>query len=168
VDAIMAVFRPKDEDAGMPDTGGDKVNTLIGKDTVFTGTLQVAGTLRVDGVLKGEVSVSDTIAIGPTGEVDANVKTKNAIVSGSVKGNIYATERIELQAKADISGDLTTKSLVIEQGAVFHGNCNMKTPASQAPSGPRTEQPKSTIQTKASLETAEKTRQGAFGSPTAG
>ena len=164
----MAVFRPKDEDAGMPDTGGDKVNTLIGKDTVFTGTLQVAGTLRVDGVLKGEVSVSDTIAIGPTGEVDANVKTKNAIVSGSVKGNIYATERIELQAKADISGDLTTKSLVIEQGAVFHGNCNMKTPTSQAPSGSRTEQPKSTIQTKASLETAEKTRQGAYGSPTAG
>ena len=164
----MAVFRPKDDDAGMPDTGGDKVNTLIGKDTVFTGTLQVAGTLRVDGVLKGEVTVSDTIAIGPTGEVDANVKTKNAIVSGAVKGNIYATERIELQAKADISGDLTTKSLVIEQGAVFHGNCNMKTPASQAQTGPRTEQPKSTIQTKASLETAEKTRQGAFGSPTAG
>ena len=164
----MAVFRPKDEDAGMPEAGGDKVNTLIGKDTVFTGTLQVAGTLRVDGVLKGEVSVSDTIAIGPTGEVDANVKTKNAIVSGSVKGNIYATERVELQAKADISGDLTTKSLVIEQGAVFHGNCNMKTPTSQVQMGQKTEQPKSAIQTKAPLESAEKIRQGAFGSSTAG
>jgi cytoskeletal protein CcmA (bactofilin family) len=164
----MAVFRPKDEDAGIPEAGGDKVNTLIGKDTVFTGTLQVAGTLRVDGVLKGEVSVSDTIAIGPTGEVDANVKTKNAIVSGTVKGNIYATERVELQAKADISGDLTTKSLVIEQGAVFHGNCNMKTPVSQVQTGQRTEQPKPSIQTKAPLETAEKIRQGAFGSPTAG
>ncbi|MBI5867420.1 MAG: polymer-forming cytoskeletal protein [candidate division Zixibacteria bacterium] len=164
----MAVFRPKDEESGMSEAGGDKVNTLIGKDTVFTGTLQVAGTLRVDGVLKGEVSVSDTIAIGPTGEVDANVKTKNAVVSGTVKGNIYATERVELQAKADISGDLTTKSLVIEQGAVFHGNCNMKTPNVPTSSGQRVDPSKSTLQTKAPLETAEKTRQGAFGSPTVG
>lgn len=161
----MAVFRPKDDDAVMGDSGGDKVNTLIGKDTVFTGTLQVAGTLRVDGVLKGEVTVTDTIAIGPTGEVDANVKTKNAVVSGAVKGNIYATERIELQAKADITGDLTTKSLVIEQGAIFHGNCNMKSPPSQVSMGQKSDSSGGVVQTKAPLNTAERIRQGATGSP---
>lgn len=143
----------------MIEAGGDKVNTIIGKDTTFSGTLEVSGTLRVDGVLKGEVNVTDTIAIGPTGEIDANVKTKNAVVSGSVKGNIHATEKVELQAKANITGDLVTKSLVIEQGAVFHGNCNMKDPAQPGHSAPKPEIHKpSQLQPKAELQTSEKTR----------
>jgi cytoskeletal protein CcmA (bactofilin family) len=94
--------------------------------------MEVSGTLRVDGIVKGDVIVSDTVAVGPTGSVEANVQTKIAVVSGGVRGNIHASERIELQAKANITGDLVTKSLVIEQGAVFHGNCNMK----QAPQTP--------------------------------
>ena len=155
----MAVFKQREDDPGMIEAKGDKVNTIIGKDTTFSGTLDVAGTLRVDGVLKGEVNVTDTIAIGPTGEIDANVKTKNAVVSGAVKGNIHATERVELQAKANITGDLVTKSLVIEQGAVFHGNCNMKN-TSQAPqpgAKPSIQRP-AQLQPKAQLQTSEKTR----------
>ncbi|HEX9751786.1 MAG TPA: polymer-forming cytoskeletal protein [candidate division Zixibacteria bacterium] len=121
----MAMFKGKDDDTGIAPDGGSNMNTIIGKDTTFSGNLEVSGTLRVDGVVKGEVSVSDTVAVGPTGRVEANVKTKNAVVSGTVKGNIHASERIELQAKANIIGDLMTKSLIIEQGAVFHGNCKM-------------------------------------------
>jgi cytoskeletal protein CcmA (bactofilin family) len=142
----------------MLEAGGDKVNTIIGKDTTFSGTLEVAGTLRVDGVLKGEVNVTDTIAIGPTGEVDANVKTKNAVISGSVKGNIHASEKVELQAKANISGDLVTKSLVIEQGAIFHGNCNMKNPEQAHPLPHKTDQQRLMTQPKADLQTTEKVR----------
>jgi cytoskeletal protein CcmA (bactofilin family) len=121
----MAMFKTREDGTAILDGGGENMNTIIGKDTTISGTLEVSGTLRVDGAVKGEVNVSDTIAIGPTGRVDANVKTKNAVISGSLKGNIHATERIELQAKANITGDLVTKSLVIEQGAVFHGNCKM-------------------------------------------
>ena len=155
----MAVFKQREDDPGMIEAGGDKVNTIIGKDTTFSGTLEVSGTLRVDGVLKGEVNVTDTIAIGPTGEIDANVKTKNAVVSGSVKGNIHATEKVELQAKANITGDLVTKSLVIEQGAVFHGNCNMKNPVAPGQPAPKPEIHKpAQLQPKAELQTSEKTR----------
>jgi cytoskeletal protein CcmA (bactofilin family) len=155
----MAVFKQRDDEPGMIEAGGDKVNTIIGKDTTFSGTLDVSGTLRVDGVLKGEVNVTDTIAIGPTGEIDANVKTKNAVVSGAVKGNIHATEKVELQAKAHITGDLVTKSLVIEQGAVFHGNCNMKNPVQpgQPALKPDINKP-GQLQPKAELQTSEKTR----------
>lgn len=128
----MAMFKGKDEDAAIFDGGSSNMNTIIGKDTTISGTMEVSGTLRVDGVVKGDVIVSDTVAVGPTGSVEANVQTKIAVVSGGVRGNIHASERIELQAKANITGDLVTKSLVIEQGAVFHGNCNMK----QAPQAP--------------------------------
>jgi cytoskeletal protein CcmA (bactofilin family) len=120
------MFKSKDEDAAIFDGGSNNMNTIVGKDTTISGTMEVSGTLRVDGVVKGDVIVSDTVAVGPTGMVEANVKTKIAVVSGAVKGNIHATERIELQAKANITGDLVTKALVIEQGALFHGNCNMK------------------------------------------
>jgi cytoskeletal protein CcmA (bactofilin family) len=112
--------------------------------------------------LKGDVNVSDTVAVGPTGQVDANVKTKNAVISGSVKGNIHATEKVELQAKANITGDLTTKALVIEQGAVFHGNCNMQavstTGAGSTGAGSRPEVNRPQGQPKAQLETTEKVR----------
>lgn len=154
----MAVFKPREDDPGMVEAGGDKVNTIIGKDTTFSGTLEVAGTLRVDGVLKGEVNVTDTIAIGPTGEVDANVKTKNAVISGSVKGNIHASEKVELQAKANISGDLVTKSLVIEQGAIFHGHCNMKNTDQAHPVLHKADQQRPVSLPKADLHTTEKVR----------
>jgi cytoskeletal protein CcmA (bactofilin family) len=155
----MAVFKQREDDPDINEAGGEKVNTIIGKDTTFSGNLEVSGTLRVDGVLKGEVNVSDTIAIGPTGQIDANVKTKNAVVSGSVKGNIHATEKVELQAKANITGDLVTKSLVIEQGAVFHGNCNMKqTTQAGVPGSKPPEQKSAPIQPKAPLQTTEKVR----------
>ena len=156
------MFKSKDDETAMYDGGTDKMNTIVGKDTTFSGTLDVTGTLRVDGVVKGDVNVSDTIAIGPTGTVEANVKTKNAVVSGSVNGNIHATERIELQAKANIAGDLITKSLVIEQGALFHGHCNMKQipPLPQSPlSMPsKPEGLRLPIPPKAPLETVEKIR----------
>lgn len=154
----MAVFKQRDDEPETFQAGGDRVNTIIGKDTTFSGTLEVSGTLRVDGVLKGEVNVSDTIAVGPTGQVDANVKTKNAVISGSVKGNVHATEKVELQAKANITGDLTTKALVIEQGALFHGNCNMQGTSTVTPGHQKPEMARPANPIKAQLETTEKVR----------
>ena len=156
------MFKSKDDDTAGFDAGGDKMNTIIGKDTVISGMIEVTGTLRVDGVAKGDVKVSDTITVGPTGSVEANVQTKNAVVSGAVTGNIHASERVELQAKANITGDLITKSLVIEQGAVFHGNCNMKqvpnSPAAMTSQAPRTDNLRMSMPPKAQPELAEKPR----------
>ncbi len=122
----MALFEKKDEPAQVPATSrGDKLNTVIGKDSVFDGKLNVTGTLRVDGKVTGEIHVSDTINIGNTGEVEASIKTKNAVIAGTIRGNIHASEKTELQAKSVIYGDIVTKSLAIEQGAVFQGHCNM-------------------------------------------
>jgi len=102
------------------------MSTIIGKETTFTGTLDVKGALRVDGVVKGKIICSDCVTVGPTGQVEAEIEADTAIVAGHMTGNIAATETIELQAKCEMEGDLRTKSLVIEQGAIFCGACNMK------------------------------------------
>jgi len=103
-----------------------KMNTIIGKDAIITGTIDVKGPLRVDGKVKGRVVSSDNVTVGNGGELEAEIDCRTATIAGRVDGNIIALERVELQAKAEITGDLKTKSLVIEQGAIFCGSCNMK------------------------------------------
>ena len=102
------------------------MNTIIGKDTVITGTLDIKGALRVDGTVIGKVISSDCVTIGASGTVEAEIESNTAVIAGKLSGNVHATEKIELQAKCEMSGDLKTKSLVIEQGAIFCGACNMK------------------------------------------
>jgi len=102
------------------------MNTIIGKDTVITGTIDVKGGLRVDGTAKGKVICDDSITIGSTGVVESEIEASTVIIAGRLVGNIAAAEKVELQAKCEVDGDIHTKSLVIEQGAVFCGACNMK------------------------------------------
>jgi len=102
------------------------MNTIIGKDATFTGTIDVKGSVRVDGIVKGKVICSDTVTIGAGGSVEADIESQTAVIVGKLSGNINATEKIELQAKSDVEGDIRTKSLVVEQGAIFCGSCSMK------------------------------------------
>jgi cytoskeletal protein CcmA (bactofilin family) len=105
---------------------GGIMNTIIGKDTVLNGTLDVKGALRVDGVVKGKVLCTDTVTIGSSGVVEADVEALAVVVAGKVVGNLNASDKVELQAKADIEGDIKTKSMAVEQGAIFCGSCRMK------------------------------------------
>ena len=102
------------------------MNTIIGKDTTFTGTLDVKGSLRVDGTVKGKVLCTDCVTVGSSGLVEADIEAETAVVAGRMHGNVLAREKMELQAKCEMQGDIKAKSLVIEQGAVFCGACNMK------------------------------------------
>lgn len=102
------------------------MNTIIGQDTVINGTLDIKGALRVDGTVKGKIICSDCVTVGSTGIVEAEIEADTAIIAGKMIGNVVTSEKIELQAKCEMEGDLRTKSLVIEQGAVFCGACNMK------------------------------------------
>jgi len=108
------------------DEGNGLMNTIIGKDTIITGTLDIKGALRVDGTIKGKIICSDCVTVGVTGLVEADIEANTAVVAGHMVGNVVTKEKIELQAKCEMEGDIKTKSLVIEQGAVFCGACNMK------------------------------------------
>lgn len=102
------------------------MSTIIGKDTTITGTVDVKGALRIDGTVKGKVICSDCVTVGTTGMVEAEIESDSTIVAGRMNGNVKAASSIELQAKCEMNGDLKTKALVIEQGAVFCGACSMK------------------------------------------
>ena len=100
------------------------MNTIIGKGTRFEGTMEVAQSLRIDGSFKGTLTTSDTLIVGATGELEeVTLKVKNAIIGGVVKGNVTASNKVTLESTSKLEGDLTAKLLIIQEGALFIGNC---------------------------------------------
>jgi len=101
------------------------LNTILGKGSFFDGSLEVEGDIRIDGSLKGKIKATDILTVGSSGKVEAEVAVKCLILGGKLVGHVFASEKVELQSKSVLIGDITTKSLTIEAGAVFQGNCNM-------------------------------------------
>lgn len=98
---------------------------LIGEGTRIEGDVFAAGDIRVDGQLKGDLQSTARLVIGPTGQIEGQVKCVFAEVIGSLKGDIQATETLTLRATARITGNLTVGRLIIESGAEFSGSCSM-------------------------------------------
>ena len=96
------------------------------------GHVSFAGTLVLNGKFRGELISSDTLLVGETGEVQAEVQVGVAIVSGQIRGNITARERVELRATARVFGDIATPVLILEEGVVFDGRCKMQGEEPQA------------------------------------
>lgn len=103
-----------------------KLGTIIGKGTNIEGTVNIEGATRIDGTVTGKLVADDVITVGATGVVKAEIKARSIVVGGRVEGNLVASEKIELQAKSELIGDITAKSLLVEHGAIFHGNSRMK------------------------------------------
>ena len=99
--------------------------TMIGEGATLEGTISVPHGMRIDGTFKGKIEVAEMLTIGNNGIIEAEIRAKSVIIGGSVKGNVFAEERIELESKASHQGDLQTRELVINQGAIFNGRCSM-------------------------------------------
>lgn len=110
----------------------EKIDTLIGKDTVFQGNITATGTIRIDGEFKGELKAKGDLVIGDTGKVEANIEARNVLIAGYLKGNIHASGRVDLAPSAKLYGDMKVKNLIIEEGALFKGNCIMDTGNNQS------------------------------------
>jgi len=102
-----------------------RINSIMGKGCKFKGTIEVEGTLRIDSEFEGVVNCPETLVVGKTGIVRAEIHVKNATIGGKVIGNITATNKIELQSGSHIEGDITTHRLVIDEGVFFEGSCKM-------------------------------------------
>ena len=99
---------------------------FVGNNTHLTGDASFKGMMRVDGHLSGKISSGDgTLIVSTNGQVDADVAVATAKIYGTVRGNITATGIIELGRTARVMGNIRTPSLVIEDGAVFEGDCRM-------------------------------------------
>ncbi len=96
-------------------------------DCQITGTIRFDGPMRIDGKVDGEIITDNgELIIGETGIAKATINTKSAIVEGRVEGKITASGKVVLKKKAHLIGDLQAKTLVVEEGVVFVGRCNVK------------------------------------------
>ena len=103
-----------------------EISTLLGRGSEFEGKLTFEGTVRIDGVLKGEVFSDDVLIVGEGARVEAQIDIGDIIIQGTVIGNIRAKRSIEVLAPGRVNGDLTTPTLQIEKGVVFEGRSFME------------------------------------------
>ena len=108
------------------DTPPDKVNTVIGKDTVFNGTLESKGSVRVDGEVEGQIVNKGDFIIGESGKVSIDLKARNVTIAGRFDGSIDASGKLELKRTAGAKGAFKANGLHVEDGAVLDGSIEMK------------------------------------------
>lgn len=107
-------------------TNSDKIDTILGKNAKFTGTLKASGLMRIEGQFDGDMECDGDLIIGESASVTANVKARNAIVAGAYEGNICLDGKLELKNTGKLTGDVKAAGLLVEDGAFFNGKCEMK------------------------------------------
>jgi hypothetical protein len=116
----MAIFKSNKNQEFNP----QEIN-IINAGTSIVGDLNSEGDLRIDGIVKGSITVKTKLVLGPSSKVDGNVKAANCDVQGTVNGNISIEDLLTVKATAKIIGDIKSQKLVIESGAEFNGNSQM-------------------------------------------
>jgi cytoskeletal protein CcmA (bactofilin family) len=112
----------------------EDLNGFMDVGTEFHGELRFRNTFRIDGKLRGRVVSENTLIVGESGEVDAEIECGVVSVRGTVSGRIQGRERIEILAGSKVRATLVSPRLVIEEGAFFQGECEM-TPTAAANAG---------------------------------
>jgi cytoskeletal protein CcmA (bactofilin family) len=99
--------------------------TVVAEGVHVEGNFKGNGPMIIDGSVKGKVQTSQTLQVGEHAIIDASVKAGSALISGRVKGGVNVKELVELTATAIVEGDITTKLLIVAEGAVVNGKINM-------------------------------------------
>jgi cytoskeletal protein CcmA (bactofilin family) len=102
-----------------------EVATIIAEGTLFAGTVESQGNMRIDGTVNGDVQGSNKVIIGPKGQVKGNITAQQIIVLGELVGDALAKESLVLKAGAHMEGNICTTILTIEPDAMFNGRCQM-------------------------------------------
>jgi len=99
--------------------------TVISKGVKIEGKLSCSGNIRLDGEVQGDISSQGVVIIGEFGKVNGQINADNITIGGKVTGTVKAKDKVVLESKANLKGDITTKALMVEAGAVFNGNTKM-------------------------------------------
>lgn len=113
----------------------NRIDSLIGFGTKVKGDINFVGGLRVDGEICGNVyadsSTSSTLVLSESAKVDGEIKVTHLVINGIVNGPIQASEYLELQGKAKVTGDVKYKTLEIQMGAIVEGKLMHMSEASE-------------------------------------
>jgi cytoskeletal protein CcmA (bactofilin family) len=128
----------------MAEQGGEV--TIIGAGAKLEGTVVSAGSLRVDGQVKGQISADGDVMLAPHSQVDADIRAQNVSVAGRFKGNLQVKGRAELNRGGRVDGTITSKTLVVEEGGIFQGQSIMDQQATPKPQAEPAHAPKAQAQ----------------------
>jgi cytoskeletal protein CcmA (bactofilin family) len=113
---------------------GDGALSLVGNNATFEGKLTSEGSVRVDGKVVGEIVAKAHVSVGLTGHVEGTITARNVAVAGWLKGGISAAEKLILEEKSTVRGDIRAARLVVDEGAMFDGHCTMPVQEPERPS----------------------------------
>ncbi len=99
--------------------------TVISKGVKIEGKLSCSGNIRLDGEVQGDISSQGVVIVGENGKVNGQINADSITIGGRVTGTVKAKDKVVLEAKANLKGDIITKTMVVEAGAIFNGNTKM-------------------------------------------
>ena len=101
------------------------IKAYLGSDALFKGSLTFEGTVQIDGKFEGTVNTKDTLVIGETGDMQADMEVGTLVCKGKLRGTVLASKKIEMHPASKITGNIQTPALSVELGAVLDGHLNM-------------------------------------------
>ena len=104
----------------------NEICAIIEEGCCFEGNLSFNGIVRISGVVTGSIFSNDTLVVSEGAVINADINASVILISGTVKGNIKATSRVEIRKPARFEGTVTSPSLIVEEGVIFHGITKMK------------------------------------------
>lgn len=104
----------------------EKVVAFIGEGVEFKGAISYQGSVRIDGRFEGELNTTGMLLVGPKAVISAKVRAGSVISKGKMNGEIFAKDRVQLLATANMDGSVTTPQLAIEEGVIFNATIEMK------------------------------------------
>ncbi len=119
----------------MSDNTTGKQTTVIGADTHIKGEMTFQGSARILGTFEGKISAQGELQVAEGATCKATVEAATVLVDGAVEGNLTARERVQLNPKARIQGDLVAAKLVVAEGASFVGHCTVGPDAAKSSGG---------------------------------
>lgn len=101
------------------------MSTIIGRGAECSSDFSAEGSVRIDGCVNGNVTITGTLIVGVSGAIHGDVSAAGAVIGGEVTGSVTAPEKVELTATARVIGDIKTGTIVIDEKAIFQGKCDM-------------------------------------------
>jgi cytoskeletal protein CcmA (bactofilin family) len=105
--------------------GIERITTTLGRETDFNGVMRFKDSLKIDGAFSGEIVSTGFLYVEQGATITANIRVGSVVVGGTVKGNIEATEKLEMLSTGKVFGNIRTAKLKIADGVVFEGKCEM-------------------------------------------
>lgn len=107
--------------------GASAQTTVIGLGVIVKGDINGSGSVLIEGTVEGTIHLeNDRVTVGKTGRVNANINAREVVVVGAIRGNVTASEAVDIRMEGSLTGDVSSKRINLEDGAFFKGNIDVR------------------------------------------